>query len=394
MSKNPLSRRQFMQIGSGAVVATTVAKSLVQPRMLFASPRPVAPSDTVRFASIGTGIRGCEHLQASLSVPGITCVAVCDLYDSRHTAAREAVNNPSVAATRDYRSILDRKDVDSVLIATMVARLYWALSRIEPETAGFLRQSIGLQKLVPYAAVLDFYGRALCISGGKVNVPGGTAADPAWSDLVGANPSNPAAFVPRLLAKDKGWLAAYFDVLSRASRGQQAYFTAQHRLKFFYTALLSNDNSEKPTRGTFRPTPEMLLLVTRLPFDSSGEPLVPGGLEAWRQILSEARHRNLLHKWAKTDKLERPDDLVRSMFALSRAPDDSYLELYMALSDLDSRRPTERRLAPATVELLAHRYEDYSDQYRIFCEFPELSDDSITLFLDVAQSLSNVPMRR
>jgi predicted dehydrogenase len=108
-----------MQIGSGALVATTVAKSVLQPHILNASSRPVAPSDTVRFASIGTGIRGCEHLQASLSVPGIQCVAVCDLYDSRHTAAREAVNNPSVAATRDYRSILDRKDVDSVLIATM-----------------------------------------------------------------------------------------------------------------------------------------------------------------------------------------------------------------------------------------------------------------------------------
>jgi predicted dehydrogenase len=108
-----------MQIGSGALVATTVAKSVLQPHILNASSRPVAPSDTVRFASIGTGIRGCEHLQASLSVPGIQCVAVCDLYDSRHIAAREAVNNPSVPATRDYRAILDRKDVDSVLIATM-----------------------------------------------------------------------------------------------------------------------------------------------------------------------------------------------------------------------------------------------------------------------------------
>ena len=118
MSKNPVSRRQFMQIGSGALVATTVAKNVLQPRTLYAA-RPVAPSDTVRFASIGTGIRGCEHLEASLHVPGIQCVAVCDLYDSRHTAAQEAVNNPSVPATRDYRSILDRKDVDSVLIATM-----------------------------------------------------------------------------------------------------------------------------------------------------------------------------------------------------------------------------------------------------------------------------------
>jgi predicted dehydrogenase len=123
MSKNPLSRRQFMQIGSGALAATTVAKNILQPHILSAAPltgkSSIAPSDTIRFASIGTGIRGCEHLEASLKVPGVQCVAVCDLYDSRHTAAREAVNNPSVTATRDYRSILDRKDVDSVLIATM-----------------------------------------------------------------------------------------------------------------------------------------------------------------------------------------------------------------------------------------------------------------------------------
>jgi predicted dehydrogenase len=119
MSKYPLSRRQFIHLGSGALAATTVAKTILQPHVLSAAARPVAPSDTIRFASIGTGIRGCEHLEASLSVPGIQCVAVCDLYDSRHVAAQEAVRNPSVPATRDYRTILDRKDVDSVLIATM-----------------------------------------------------------------------------------------------------------------------------------------------------------------------------------------------------------------------------------------------------------------------------------
>ena len=119
MAKHPLSRRRFLQLGSGAIAATTVAKNILQPHLLSASPRPVAPSDTVRFASIGTGIRGCEHLQASLLVPGVQCVGVCDLYDSRHTAAQEAVKNPSVPATRDYRSILDRKDVDAVIIATM-----------------------------------------------------------------------------------------------------------------------------------------------------------------------------------------------------------------------------------------------------------------------------------
>ncbi|HTS38450.1 MAG TPA: Gfo/Idh/MocA family oxidoreductase [Candidatus Solibacter sp.] len=119
MSKYPLTRRKFIHLGAGALAASSAASVILQPQKLFGAGRPVAPSDTIRFASIGTGVRGCEHLEASLSVPGIQCVAVCDLYDSRHTAAREAVKNPSVTATRDYRSILDRKDVDSVLIATM-----------------------------------------------------------------------------------------------------------------------------------------------------------------------------------------------------------------------------------------------------------------------------------
>ena len=47
---------------------------------------------------------------------------------------------------------------------------------------------------------------------------------------------------------------------------------------------------------------------------------------------------------------------------------------------------------PATVRLLAHKFEEFSDQYRVFSEFPELSDESITLFLDVAQGLNKLPM--
>lgn len=118
MNKASWTRRQFIRVGTGAAaVGATVKFTLLQPKPLWASPRPVAASDTVRFASIGTGVRGCELLAASLRVPGIECVAVCDLYDSRHTAAQEAVKNPSVLATRNYREILDRKDVDAVIIA-------------------------------------------------------------------------------------------------------------------------------------------------------------------------------------------------------------------------------------------------------------------------------------
>jgi len=118
MRKSSLTRRDFMRLSAGAAAATAAAKvTLLEPKTLSASPHPLPPSDTVRFASIGTGVRGCELLEGSLRVPGIEWVAVCDLYDSRHQAGREAAHKENVPATRDYRAILDRKDVDVVFVA-------------------------------------------------------------------------------------------------------------------------------------------------------------------------------------------------------------------------------------------------------------------------------------
>src|SRR6202011_2728922 len=65
--------------------------------------------------------------------------------------------------------------------------------------------------------------------------------------------------------------------------------------------------------------------------------------------------------------------------------------IYLAISELEIRRDPEHRLAPATVRLLARKFEEFSDQYRIFSEFPELSDASIVLFLETAEALNNSP---
>src|SRR3981081_507504 len=119
MDHSSLTRRQFIRFGTGIVAASTAMKvAILEPNLPSNYARVVPPSDTVRFASIGTGVRGCELLQASLHVPGIECVGICDLYDSRHEAAREAVKTDG-PPTRDYRRILARRDVDAVIVATM-----------------------------------------------------------------------------------------------------------------------------------------------------------------------------------------------------------------------------------------------------------------------------------
>jgi hypothetical protein len=100
----------------------------------------------------------------------------------------------TIASAKNHKEN-SRDLLDTILTDRSVARLYWALSRLDPETRDSLQQSIGLAKLLPYASVLDFYGRGLCISGGHVRVPGGAGAEAAWKELVGASPASPAAFV-------------------------------------------------------------------------------------------------------------------------------------------------------------------------------------------------------
>ncbi len=283
--------------------------------------------------------------------------------------------------------------VDTILSDEAVARLYWALSKLDPETDKVLQRSIGIRKLLPHAAALDFYGSHICIRAGRVVVPGGPEAESAWKDLVGVSPASPAAFVQKLLASDKGWLTAYFDVLSRASKSRQAYFTEPHRLRSFYQALRAPDPSAGATTGAFRPAPELLLLVTRLQWDANGEPLVPGNLEVWKDLLGQRSQSRTVHDWARRNgRLTTPDELVETMFALSRqTTDGGPLQIYMTISALESRRSAEHRLAPATVRLLAQKFGDFSDQYRIFSEFQELNDTSIVLFLETAEALNHVP---
>ena len=282
--------------------------------------------------------------------------------------------------------------VETLLRDPVLSRLYWALTRSDDETRVALHQSVGLGQLLPLASVLDFYGSHICIRSGRVMVPGGAGAESAWKDLVGASPDSPQEFVTRLLAKDNGWLAAYFDALSRVNQNQQAHFTPS-RLHHFYEAFRGQDVSANAARPAFRPAPALLLLATRLQWEPSGEPYVPGNLATWKEILRQKNHSKIVRDWGKrASHLDHPEQLAEAMFALCRVETETGpLQVYLMLSELDNRRPPGNRLSPQTVRLLASRFAEFSNQYLIFSEFPDLTDASITHFLTVAEALGNTP---
>src|SRR5262245_3230561 len=102
------SRRSFLQ-GTSAGFAAGMAQA--------APDKKVSPNDRIRIATIGMGGMGSGDTRHALSVPGVELVAVCDIYDGRLARAKEIYGN-HLFTTRDYREVLARKDVDSVIIGT------------------------------------------------------------------------------------------------------------------------------------------------------------------------------------------------------------------------------------------------------------------------------------
>ncbi|HEX3471348.1 MAG TPA: hypothetical protein VHT28_09195 [Silvibacterium sp.] len=282
--------------------------------------------------------------------------------------------------------------LDVLMHDPQVARLYWAFSRIDPETRLALQRSPGLWNLLPSAGVLDFYGTQICVRSRKVLVPGGASAEAGWRDLVGASPESPGDFVTHLLTQDRGWLATYFDTLARVDQTQQAHFTQEPRLKRLYEAFREPDPDALAARASFRKAPELLVLFTRQQWMPNGEPRIPGNLDLWKQVMGQKTDFKTVREYGKrAQHWNHPEQLLEAMTAFSRLETDSSpLQIYFTLGEVDSERSAQKKLSPETMLLMARNYEQFNSWYPIFSEFPELNDASVTRFINVAEALDRI----
>ena len=117
MKKTNWSRREFLGTSAVAAGASLAAKTIVPLPYDRGTPPGAGPaSDRVRFGMIGVGMQGSGLLSQSIRLPGIECAAACDLYDGRHTLAREIVR-ADLPVTRRYQALLDDKTIDCIVAA-------------------------------------------------------------------------------------------------------------------------------------------------------------------------------------------------------------------------------------------------------------------------------------
>ena len=114
-----ISRRNFIGRSAAAVATGIVAPSLLNGQKIFVS--PAAANDKIGVALIGCRGMGWSDLSDFLIHPEIECLALCDIDENvlnSRVAEVEKWKNKKPAAYGDYRKMLERKDIDAVIIGT------------------------------------------------------------------------------------------------------------------------------------------------------------------------------------------------------------------------------------------------------------------------------------
>jgi hypothetical protein len=327
------------------------------------------------------------------------------------TGLEEAIENRtsftySFAATRvpvlfrekDWSGLESRRKtdntdlVDELLHDQNLDRLYWAFSKDDEETRDALLRSPGLRALLPIAPAVDFYSSQISVRAGRVQLPGGSGADHDWQEMVGANPDSPGEFIHKLLSRDRGWLAAYYDALARVSRDQQIHLMAGPRLKHLYQVYRTAGGTTSATRGVFPRNADLLMLMNGLAWQPNGDPYIPGGLAVWREILSRNTSPKLVQEWVRTAHTwDSPEQLLISLVASTAFDTDvGPSQVYVTLNAIDQARGPQAHLSEATVRMMAEHYTEYHSWYLIFSEFPQLDDASIRQFLTSTEAVSSI----
>ncbi|HID24243.1 MAG TPA: gfo/Idh/MocA family oxidoreductase, partial [Planctomycetaceae bacterium] len=117
MKESSVARRLFLGRSVGAFVCSAAASSKVA---------GAAANDRIRLAVIGVGGRGTHLLRLSLAFPEIEVTALCDIEPSHLNRGLELVQRAGhrrpagygERGPKDYRRMLERKEIDAVIIAT------------------------------------------------------------------------------------------------------------------------------------------------------------------------------------------------------------------------------------------------------------------------------------
>ena len=116
---NMKSRRKFLRntgLITGGIITSSFANSSIKPYSKI-----VGANDRIKFGVIGCKGMGWSDMRSILSHDGTDCIAICDVDDrvlEQRSSDVKKLTGKKPKVYKDYRKLLENKDVDAVVIGT------------------------------------------------------------------------------------------------------------------------------------------------------------------------------------------------------------------------------------------------------------------------------------
>ncbi|HSL22966.1 MAG TPA: hypothetical protein VK886_15650 [Vicinamibacterales bacterium] len=189
--------------------------------------------------------------------------------------------------------------VSAILQSRNASLLYCALLSLDDATRAWLgtRRDLISDLASAHTAAFLVAAPGLRVRDGRMQLPGGEAAEPAWAALARTGANDPAAFIRNVVEQRRGRLAFFLGAMSRLSTAQVGYAlkldsadsedriaAARHLLAVFEHVAQYWDVDRLPF---WRPALDPALLLAELRVDEHGRPVVPGMRRFWMEVFAD-----------------------------------------------------------------------------------------------------------
>ena len=183
--------------------------------------------------------------------------------------------------------------VSAILTDRRAALLYFGLSAIDEETLAWLESDRDtLLHARQHAALFAAFGRSVHVRAGRVEVPGGTEAEPLWQSLTGADPGSPGAFVQRLISGD-GRLAFMYDTIAHLDEPRQRFalglkaepsLRADRLRSLLESFVMAAPDWRADERPFSRPPIDGAMLLSTVKVSPNGTGAAPMAQSIWERV--------------------------------------------------------------------------------------------------------------
>lgn len=249
----------------------------------------------------------------------------------------------------------DARLASAILSRRATALLYHGLLALDPETLAWIEANPAvLDALLKHPGAAAVYTRSIHVRNGAVVTPGEETAS-IWAAIVGADPANPASFIPKLIAARDGVVAAFYDAVAHLDAPHQRFLLGapgqpqrRERAQRLFESVTREPVPWRLDDYPFvRPEVDAALLFRQVALDDRGNLVGPASRRLWARVFGEGERTDgtVDAEWLAANMLRRASSVARRRL-------DTFLFAQRALASDSAADPA--MLAAALTDF--HRY--------------------------------------